>query len=69
VTTYNLDTEPQTLSVTDAAAILGVSRSLIYEVIKQTGCVTPGVPAMRIGTVVRIPRLRLLAYAAGENVG
>ena len=27
VTTYNLDTESQTLSVTDAAAILGVSRT------------------------------------------
>ena len=69
MTTYNLDTESQTLSVTDAAAILDVSRSLIYDVIKQTGSVAPGVPALRIGTVVRIPRRRLLAYAAGEKVG
>jgi excisionase family DNA binding protein len=58
-------TQSQTLSVGEAAKILGVGETKLYELAKTTGEVVPALPILRIGTRTRIPRQRLIAYARG----
>ena len=50
--------ESQTLSVTETAAYLGVSRSKAYEL-----CAAGGqLPTVRLGRTVRVPRRHLEAW-------
>jgi excisionase family DNA binding protein len=58
----------QTVSVKEAAHILGVTEGFLYQRAKTHGHVVPGLPFLMIGTVRRIPRDRLLAYASGAWV-
>lgn len=61
------DAQPtSTVKIREAAEILGVSQSNLYTLARTTGQIAPGVPILRIGTSLRIPRERLMAYAAGE---
>ena len=45
----------------EAAEALGVSRSRCYELIKEGG-----IPSMRIGTAVRVPRVALEQWVASR---
>ncbi len=49
-----------TLSISEAAALLGVGRNLAYEVASREGELA-GVPVIRIGRRLLIPHARLLA--------
>lgn len=55
----------QTYSVTEAAAMLGVSDDNLYDRLKEDGAVA-GVKAIRLGTSWRIPRAPLDALVAGQ---
>jgi excisionase family DNA binding protein len=48
-------TEPLTLSVTEAAGLLGISRALAYELVR-----TGDIPAIRLGRRIVVPRHSLL---------
>jgi excisionase family DNA binding protein len=47
--------EPLTLSVTEAAGLLGISRALAYELVR-----TGDIPAIRLGRRIVVPRHSLL---------
>jgi excisionase family DNA binding protein len=49
--------EPELLRVSDAAKLLSMSKSKVYEMAEKGE-----VPVVRIGTSVRIPRRKLLAW-------
>ena len=55
---------PRVLTVEQAAEVLGVSRALAYEGVKDGG----PIPAFRIGRRVLVPRQKLL-YLLGETNG
>ena len=56
--------ERLTISVVEAAKILGISRNLAYEMVAQKK-----IPALRFGRVIRVPRYALeqLLYAQNDN--
>lgn len=58
--------ECQTLSVKEAAAVLGVAESFLHQRAREHGHVVPGLPIIQIGATRRVPRARLMALAAGE---
>lgn len=51
------DDSPLLLKVKDAAKMLGLSRTKVYEMIASGE-----LPVVRIGTAVRVPRQRLLEW-------
>jgi excisionase family DNA binding protein len=51
------DAEPELLRVTEAARMLSIGRTKMYEMAEKGD-----VPVVRIGTAVRIPRKRLLEW-------
>lgn len=53
----NLDELPLTLTATEAAAVLRISRSKVYELTYTTSF-----PAIRIGTRIVIPRDKLIEW-------
>ncbi len=56
---------PATVSVAEAAQLLGVGRSLAYELARWRGELAPGVPVVRVGERrYRVP-VRPLAAALG----
>ena len=57
---------PDTMTVIEAAQALGVSKWTLYDLAKRSGELAPGIPFQRIGSCVRLPRERTLAYARGE---
>lgn len=61
-------TGPATVSVPDAARILGISRSSAYRMARQyvESGGTDGIPAIRLGKRVVVPYARLLALLSGE---
>jgi excisionase family DNA binding protein len=62
-----MSVQTQTVSVDEAAIILGISRDLCYREIAKTGELC-GVPAIRIGGKrIRLPRARLMAVASGAS--
>jgi hypothetical protein len=66
VVVHETGTDPSTVKVAEAARILDCSTSALYELARTTGELVPGIPFVRIGTTLRLPRARLIAYAAGE---
>ena len=63
--TYNnLDELPLTLTATEAAAVLRISRSKVYELAH-----TASFPAIRIGNRVVIPRDKLLEWMNAQAEG
>ncbi|HUX49012.1 MAG TPA: helix-turn-helix domain-containing protein [Dehalococcoidia bacterium] len=52
---------PLTLTVGQAAGMLGISEYLAWQMIKQGK-----LPTIRFGRLVRIPRARLMAMVNGE---
>jgi len=58
------DTLPLTLSVSEAAELLGVSRDLVYELVAQRE-----LPALRLGRRIVLPRRALeeLVNGAGKS--
>ncbi len=63
--TYTTVQRPATVSVAEAARLLGVGRSLAYEVARWRGELAPGVPIIRVGERrYRVP-IRPLAAALG----
>lgn len=60
-----MDDEPLFITVNDAARLLGISRSLAYEMANRwiaTGG-DEGIPAVRLGRRLLINRAKLLAWA------
>ena len=51
------------VTVEEAAVLLGISRSLAYELVRQGE-----IPSIRLGRRLVIPRQRLLAFIEGEEV-
>lgn len=51
--------EPQTFSLTEAAAILGIGRSTAYRLARETGQLTDGLPVIWIGSMPKISRILL----------
>ncbi len=62
-------TTSQTMGVKEAAQVLGVSQSHLYELVRTHRDIAPGVPFLKIGSSIRIPRERCLAFARGELPG
>ena len=63
--TYNtLDELPLTLTTTEAAAVLRISRSKVYELAH-----TASFPAIRIGNRVVIPRDKLIEWMNAQAEG
>jgi excisionase family DNA binding protein len=54
--------ERRTLTIEEAAAVLGIGRSLAYDAARRGE-----IPAIKIGRRLVIPRERLEALLAGEN--
>lgn len=52
--------KPQTVSVREAAKILGISRNAIYEAVH-----TGKIPHIKIGSRIIIPRVRLMEMLSG----
>jgi hypothetical protein len=61
-------TEPATLTIPEAAALLGVGRNLAYEVAKDTGQLA-GVGVIRLGRRLVIPRVPFLTALGVEHNG
>jgi excisionase family DNA binding protein len=55
-----------TLTISQAAALLGVGRNLAYEVVARDGELA-GVPVIRVGRRLLIPHARLLAVLGLDN--
>ncbi len=54
--------ERLTVTVTEAAGLLGISRAMAYE------CVRAGqIPSVRLGNRILVPRHRLVALLDGES--
>ncbi|MBQ8238741.1 MAG: helix-turn-helix domain-containing protein [Oscillospiraceae bacterium] len=60
----NLDELPLTLTATEAAAVLRISRSKVYELTH-----TASFPAIRIGNRVVIPRDKLIEWMNAQAEG
>jgi excisionase family DNA binding protein len=58
------NTEPATLSVAQAARLLGVSRAVVYEAVKGPGA---SIRAIRLGRRIVIPRVSLEATLSGDS--
>jgi len=61
-------TEPATLTIPEAAALLGVGRNLAYEVARDTGQLA-GVNVIRLGRRLVIPRAPFLTALGVEHNG
>ena len=57
-----MEVERLTLSVTEAAKVLGISRNTAYELVKQEQ-----IPYIRFGKRILIPRKRLVAMLEDEE--
>jgi excisionase family DNA binding protein len=55
--------EPELLRVTEAAQLLAIGRSKMYEMAEKGE-----VPVVRIGTAVRIPRKKLLEWIEQQMI-
>ena len=55
-----------TMTISEAAALLGVGRTLAYEVAARDGELA-GVPVIRVGRRLLVPHARLLAVLGLEN--
>jgi excisionase family DNA binding protein len=55
-------TEPLTISVEDAARLLGISRGLAYEAARRGE-----LPVIRVGRRLLVPRQRLLELVGGDE--
>lgn len=53
-----------TLNVAEAAKVLGVNESTVYEYVRQGE-----IPSVRLGAKILIPRLALLDWLNGKEVG
>jgi excisionase family DNA binding protein len=56
--------EAELLRVTEAAEFLALSRTKVYEMAERGE-----IPAVKIGTAVRIPRRRLLEWIEAQTTG
>lgn len=52
-------TKPATVDIPQAAELLGIGRSVAYELAAQKGELTDGVPVLRIGFRYRVPTAAL----------
>jgi excisionase family DNA binding protein len=56
--------EPELLRVTEAAQLLALSRTKVYEMAERGQ-----IPVVRIGTAVRVPRRKLIEWIEAQTVG
>jgi excisionase family DNA binding protein len=59
-----IQNEPELLRVTEAAQLLALSRTKVYEMAEREE-----IPVLRIGTAVRIPRRKLLEWIEAQTIG
>jgi hypothetical protein len=64
-----LDDLPVLLTVEEAASVLRISRGLAYEQARRwlVSDGTAGLPVIKIGRVLRVPRVQLERLVAGES--
>lgn len=53
-------TEPLTVTVPEAARLIGVAKSTVYKAIYETGMVLEGVPALKVRGTWRVSRSQLM---------
>lgn len=58
----------QTATLTEAAAILGVGRTLAYDLARRDQDLVPGVRAFKVGSVWRVSLRQLDRFLNGEAV-
>ena len=58
------DTECLTISVENAAKVLGISRGLAYEMVRQKK-----IPALHFGRIIRVPRYALESLLNAQGAG
>ncbi len=66
----NLSDYPEMMRVTDAANALSISRTIAYEQValfERTGG-REGIPVIRIGRVMRVPKAALAAWVDAQLV-
>jgi len=56
--------EPELLRVAEAARLLALSRTKVYEMAERDE-----IPVLRIGTAVRIPRRKLIEWIEAQTTG
>jgi excisionase family DNA binding protein len=56
--------EPELLRVAEAAQLLALSRTKVYEMAERDE-----IPVLRIGTAVRIPRRKLIEWIEAQTTG
>lgn len=59
-----IENEPELLRVTEAAQLLALSRTKVYEMAERGE-----IPVLKIGTAVRIPRRKLLDWIEAQTTG
>lgn len=59
--------EPHTLTVEQAASVLGIGRTLAYEAARTTGNIG-GIPVLRVGRRLLVPRAALERRLAGQGL-
>lgn len=67
LTALLMDPDRLTVSITEAADILGISRSTAFYAANNSGCITAGVPVIRITTKSHRER-RVISTAHLRNV-
>jgi excisionase family DNA binding protein len=63
-TSSRQNNEPELLRVSEAANLLGLSRTKVYEMTSRGE-----IPVIRIGTAVRVPRRKLLQWVDNQISG
>jgi len=60
----SVDELPITLTVAEAAAVLRISRTTLYELIRRSQATgdTEGLRAVRLGRSLRVPRIAILEF-------
>jgi excisionase family DNA binding protein len=59
----SISSEPELLRVIEAAKLLSLSRTKVYEMAEKGE-----IPIVRIGTAVRVPRRKLLEWIEAQTV-
>lgn len=65
MTAYRTASKPATISVDQAAKLLGIGRTLAYELARWQGALTPDIPVIKVGA----RRYRVPVKAVAEVLG
>ena len=57
---------PALVPITEAAKELGIGRDLAYRLARETGELLPGLPVLRIGSLLKVTRAQLTRICEGD---